>query len=33
VNPTTFFLSPIGTNPIPYDVVGRSFTVGARMKF
>jgi iron complex outermembrane recepter protein len=33
VAPSTFFLSPLATNPVLYDVIGRTFTMGARFKF
>jgi iron complex outermembrane recepter protein len=33
VAPSTFFLSPLGSNAVLYDVIGRMFTVGARVKF
>jgi outer membrane receptor protein involved in Fe transport len=33
VDPSNFFLSPLATNPILYDVIGRTFTVGVRFKY
>lgn len=33
VDPSNFFLAPLATNPILYDVIGRTFTVGLRFKY
>lgn len=33
VDPSSFFLSPLATNPTLYDVIGRTFTVGLRFKY